>query len=143
MKGGSARLDREPRCSGCARTREQVRLLISNPGGTVLICDECIAVCYSSLQDHLAGTPPAPLDPMKELAVTIYNHCNPEVRRMGDAALRITHLDVGIVGPVGRRRAALIRALAKLLRLPFGALSLPMPLHLILRREDGGASHLT
>ena len=44
-----------PRCSFCSRTQDQVDALISNPSdhsNRVFICNECIAVCNSVLEEH-------------------------------------------------------------------------------------------
>ncbi len=42
-----------PRCSFCAKTQDQVDTLISNPSDSrVFICNECVAVCNSVLEEH-------------------------------------------------------------------------------------------
>lgn len=44
-----------PRCSFCGKTQDKVDALISNPSehsGRVCICNECVAVCNSVLEDH-------------------------------------------------------------------------------------------
>ena len=43
------------RCSFCSRTDDQVDTLISNPSEPskrVCICNECVGVCNSVLEDH-------------------------------------------------------------------------------------------
>lgn len=40
----------EPRCSFCGRTRNEVDKLISGPG--VYICDQCIEVAHSILEEE-------------------------------------------------------------------------------------------
>ena len=41
------------RCSFCSKTQDQVDTLISNPSDSrVFICNECVAVCNSVLEEH-------------------------------------------------------------------------------------------
>jgi ATP-dependent Clp protease ATP-binding subunit ClpX len=43
------------RCSFCSKTDDQVDTLISNPSersGRVCICNECVEICNSVLEDH-------------------------------------------------------------------------------------------
>jgi len=43
------------RCSFCSKTHDQVETLISNPSehsSRVYICNECVAVCNSVLEEH-------------------------------------------------------------------------------------------
>ena len=41
------------RCSFCSKTQDQVNTLISNPSDSrVFICNECVAVCNSVLEEH-------------------------------------------------------------------------------------------
>src|SRR5437660_12372720 len=41
------------RCSFCRKTQDQVDTLISNPSDSrVFICNECVAVCNSVLEEH-------------------------------------------------------------------------------------------
>jgi hypothetical protein len=49
-------------CSFCRKTYSEVAKLISNPYGTARICDQCIAVCWSILEDSkvLQIQPPLP-----------------------------------------------------------------------------------
>jgi len=45
-------LDSQPiRCSFCYKGPGAKRKLISNPGGSAHICDECIAVCVAIVED--------------------------------------------------------------------------------------------
>jgi len=44
-----------PRCSFCRKTQDQVDALISNPSERsirVCICNECVTVCKSVLEEH-------------------------------------------------------------------------------------------
>jgi ATP-dependent protease Clp ATPase subunit len=53
---GQRRVPEEiPICSFCNRTQEQVDALISNPSersSRVAICDQCVTVCNSVLDEH-------------------------------------------------------------------------------------------
>lgn len=53
---GQRRVDEEiPRCSFCNRTQEQVDALISNPSERskrIFICNECVTVCNSVLEEQ-------------------------------------------------------------------------------------------
>ena len=53
---GQRRVDEEVlRCSFCSKTQEQVDALISNPSDRskrVFICNKCVAVCNSVLEEH-------------------------------------------------------------------------------------------
>jgi len=41
------------RCSFCSKTQDQVDTLISNPSDSrVFICNECVAICHSVLEEH-------------------------------------------------------------------------------------------
>ena len=86
------------RCSFCHKSQDAVAKLISSPSDypRAYICDECVAVCNSILEDDRTATPPAThpnqlpkpqevktfLDEYvigqeqtkKKLAVAVYNH---------------------------------------------------------------------
>ena len=51
---------RQLRCSFCGKRREQVKHLIAGPTPTVLICNECIALCNEILAEMESGPPPRP-----------------------------------------------------------------------------------
>jgi len=86
------------RCSFCHKSQDVVGKLISSPSDypRAYICDECIAVCNSILEDDKSDLPssaphklPKPLEvkeyldqyvigqdgTKKKLAVAVYNHC--------------------------------------------------------------------
>ena len=49
------------RCSFCHKSQDAVAKLISSPSDypRAYICDECVAVCNSILEDDRTATPPA------------------------------------------------------------------------------------
>lgn len=57
------RQDEVPRCSFCSRTQDQVDTLISNPSDShVFICNECVAVCNSVLEEHRKARAATPVE---------------------------------------------------------------------------------
>ena len=43
---------KEPKCSFCGKTSEQVRRLVAGPG--VFICNECVELCNDILDEDMA-----------------------------------------------------------------------------------------
>ena len=55
----------EIRCSFCSKTQDQVDTLISNPSersNRVCICNECVAVCNSVLEEHQKARVATPVE---------------------------------------------------------------------------------
>ena len=51
------------RCSFCCKTQDQVDTLISNPSDSrVFICNECVAVCNSVLEEHKKAREATPVE---------------------------------------------------------------------------------
>lgn len=51
------------RCSFCSKTEDQVDTLISNPSDSrVFICNECVAVCNSVLEEHQKARAATPVE---------------------------------------------------------------------------------
>src|SRR5260370_2081698 len=98
LKRAGAGSDDTLRCSFCHKSQDVVGKLISSPSDypRAYICDECIAVCNSILEDDKSDLPastphklPKPLEvkeyldqyvigqdgTKKKLAVAVYNHC--------------------------------------------------------------------
>jgi ATP-dependent protease Clp ATPase subunit len=60
---GKRHEDEIPRCSFCRKTHDQVDTLISNPSdGRVVICDECVEVCNSVLEEHQRARAATPVE---------------------------------------------------------------------------------
>src|SRR5881409_2287046 len=133
------------RCSFCHKSQDAVAKLISSPSDypRAYICDECVAVCNSILEDDKAATPPstAPnqlpkphevktfLDEYvigqeqtkKKLAVAVYNHYKRiymNRQRTGDG-IELTKSNIMLIGPTGTGKTLLAQTLAKMLDVPF------------------------
>jgi hypothetical protein len=65
--GGPEGLRNRPRrklhCSFCGKHQDEVRKLVAGPN--VFICDECVNLCKSIMDEDLRGAPPAN-DPVRQ-----------------------------------------------------------------------------
>jgi ATP-dependent Clp protease ATP-binding subunit ClpX len=132
------------RCSFCHKSQDAVAKLISSPSDypRAYICDECVAVCNSILEDdrsetHTAAAPdhlPKPhevkafLDQYvigqeqtkKKLAVAVYNHYKRiHMNRQRNSEVELSKSNILLVGPTGTGKTLLAQTLAKMLDVPF------------------------
>ena len=132
------------RCSFCHKSQDAVAKLISSPSDypRAYICDECVAVCNSILEDdrtetHAAAAPdhlPKPhevkgfLDQYvigqeqtkKKLAVAVYNHYKRiHMNRQRNSEVELAKSNILLIGPTGTGKTLLAQTLAKMLDVPF------------------------
>ena len=135
--------DESLRCSFCHKSQDAVGKLISSPSDypRAYICDECIAVCNSILEDDrsepAAGLPnklPKPLEikeyldqyvigqemTKRKLAVAVYNHYKRiQMNKRTTAEVELGKSNILLIGPTGTGKTLLAQTLAKVLDVPF------------------------
>ncbi len=132
------------RCSFCHKSQDAVAKLISSPSDypRAYICDECVAVCNSILEDDKGdiqpGVTPAHLPKpaevkafldeyvigqdktKKKLAVAVYNHYKRiQMNRTRGNDVELQKSNILLVGPTGSGKTLLAQTLAKMLDVPF------------------------
>jgi ATP-dependent Clp protease ATP-binding subunit ClpX len=136
--------DESLRCSFCHKSQDAVAKLISSPSDypRAYICDECVAVCNSILEDDRSeaapGAPPAQLpkpqevkafldeyvigqdQTKKKLAVAVYNHYKRiQMNKTRGNDVELAKSNILLVGPTGSGKTLLAQTMAKMLDVPF------------------------
>jgi len=128
-------------CSFCGKSQHEVKKLVE--GNSLLICDECIALCNDILQEEGEGTDaaaacdglPTPADikanldnyvigqekAKRALAVAVYNHYK-RLQHKHDAKggeVELAKSNILLIGPTGSGKTLLAQTLARQLNVPF------------------------
>ncbi len=136
--------DESLRCSFCHKSQDAVAKLISSPSDypRAYICDECVAVCNSILEDDRTETQPgaAPAhlpkpqevkafldeyvighdETKKKLAVAVYNHYKRiQMNKTRGSDVELAKSNILLVGPTGSGKTLLAQTMAKMLDVPF------------------------
>jgi ATP-dependent Clp protease ATP-binding subunit ClpX len=136
--------DESLRCSFCHKSQDAVAKLISSPSDypRAYICDECVGVCNSILEDDrsevVPGAAPAQLpkpqevkafldeyvigqdQTKKKLAVAVYNHYKRiQMNKTRGNDVELAKSNILLVGPTGSGKTLLAQTLAKMLDVPF------------------------
>ncbi len=136
--------DESLRCSFCHKSQDAVAKLISSPSDypRAYICDECVSVCNSILEDDKAEAAPglAPVQlpkpqevrafldeyvigqdqTKKKLAVAVYNHYKRiQMNKTRGNDVELAKSNILLVGPTGSGKTLLAQTMAKMLDVPF------------------------
>jgi ATP-dependent Clp protease ATP-binding subunit ClpX len=129
------------RCSFCGKSEKEVHRMIQGPG--VRICDECIQLCMSilddgyektggSIADELPDTLPTPREikavldqyvigqeaAKVALSVSVYNHYK-RIAHADSADVELQKSNILMIGPTGSGKTLFAQTLAKVLQVPF------------------------
>ena len=128
------------RCSFCGKHENQVHRMIQGPG--VRICDECVNLCMSILDDGYESGPAAGYDAPDQLptpreikdvldqyvvgqeaakialSVSVYNHYK-RTYFGGDEDVELQKSNILMIGPTGSGKTLFAQTLAKVLHVPF------------------------
>ncbi len=133
--------DKLIRCSFCGKTQGQVKRILSGPNN-VYICNECVALCGTLLQEDMYETTqqlpekpehlPTPKQ-IKEymdgyiigqerakiaLSVAVYNHYK-RIYFGGESDVELQKSNILLIGPTGCGKTLFAQTLAKILNVPF------------------------
>ncbi len=129
------------RCSFCGKREQQVHRMIQGPG--VRICDECVQLCMSILNEGFDGPETTPLEDVPDqlptpkeiravldeyvigqeaakvaLSVAVYNHYK-RIYFGGGDDLELQKSNILMLGPTGSGKTLFAQTLARILKVPF------------------------
>ena len=129
------------RCSFCGKHESQVHRMIQGPG--VRICDECVQLCMSILNDGFEDTSSSALEDLPDqlptpreikdvldqyvigqdeakvaLSVAVYNHYK-RIYFGGDEDVELQKSNILRLGPTGSGKTLFAQTLARILKVPF------------------------
>src|SRR5574344_1809523 len=130
-------------CSFCGKPADSTRHLVAAPSGNINICNQCVAVCQSILEQEQGDVAPIALsdvptprefkeyldqyvigqeDAKKTLSVAVYNHYKrmsiPKTMQKDDD-VQIEKSNILLMGPTGSGKTLLAKTLAQKLKVPF------------------------
>ena len=135
-----AEKNKELHCSFCGKSENQVHRMIQGPG--VRICDECVQLCMSILEDDYSPAAenkfeaPDRLPTPREikavldeyvigqeaakiaLTVSVYNH-NKRIFYGGGEDVELQKSNILMIGPTGSGKTLFAQTLARVLQVPF------------------------
>ena len=129
------------RCSFCGKREQQVHRMIQGPG--VRICDECVQLCMSILNEGFDGPETTPLEDVPDqlptpkeiravldeyvigqeaakvaLSVAVYNHYK-RIYFGGGDDVELQKSNILMLGPTGSGKTLFAQTLARILKVPF------------------------
>ena len=129
------------RCSFCGKREQQVHRMIQGPG--VRICDECVQLCMSILNEGFDGPEITPLEDVPDqlptpkeiravldeyvigqetakvaLSVAVYNHYK-RIYFGGGDDVELQKSNILMLGPTGSGKTLFAQTLARILKVPF------------------------
>ena len=129
------------RCSFCGKREQQVHRMIQGPG--VRICDECVQLCMSILDEGFDGSESEPLEEIPDqlpvpkeiravldeyvigqdaakvaLSVAVYNHYK-RIYFGGGDDVELQKSNILMLGPTGSGKTLFAQTLARILKVPF------------------------
>ena len=129
------------RCSFCGKREQQVHRMIQGPG--VRICDECVQLCMSILEEGFDGPETEPLEDIPDqlptpreirtvldeyvigqeaakvaLSVAVYNHYK-RIYFGGGDDVELQKSNILMLGPTGSGKTLFAQTLARILKVPF------------------------
>ena len=129
------------RCSFCGKREQQVHRMIQGPG--VRICDECVQLCMSILNEGFDGPETTPLEDVPDqlptpkeiravldeyvigqetakvaLSVAVYNHYK-RIYFGGGDDVELQKSNILMLGPTGSGKTLFAQTLARVLKVPF------------------------
>ena len=129
------------RCSFCGKHESQVHRMIQGPG--VRICDECVQLCMSILNDGFEDTSSSALEDLPDqlptpreikdvldqyvigqdeakvaLSVAVHNHYK-RIYFGGDEDVELQKSNILLLGPTGSGKTLFAQTLARILKVPF------------------------
>ena len=122
------------RCSFCGKHESQVHRMIQGPG--VRICDECVQLCMSILNDGFEDTSSSALEDLPDQLPTpreikdvldqyvigqdeaVYNHYK-RIYFGGDEDVELQKSNILLLGPTGSGKTLFAQTLARILKVPF------------------------